>query len=244
MSKLDPIGLHKVREYNPDRVRTKLFRKMYFSTSVTISPYRRRLRRCDLLLVDVTLTRPSWIPCVTYNRLFFLRDLQLAVLFAWPAICCSFCVTCDWPFFLQGAPNSAVRSKPVGLNQPTFCITLFSAPTKNNNLMFAALIAFRNGDEVNKREGGGERLSIPPHLGFSSLIVDLYLKYPRWRPSLLQRNNKRLLFENEYVQQGGCSLHLVWPQLMTSYTRNWVPVPFHNPPWPDFRKKKIVSKAE
>ena len=42
--------------------------------------------------------------------------------------------------------------------------------------MFAALIAFRNGDEVNKREGGGERLSIPPHLGFSSLIVDLYLK--------------------------------------------------------------------
>lgn len=108
MSKLDPIGLHKVREYNPDRVRTKLFRKMYFSTSVTISPYRRRLRRCDLLLVDVTLTRPSWIPCVTYNRLFFLRDLQLAVLFAWLAICCSFCVTCDWPFFLQGAPNSAV----------------------------------------------------------------------------------------------------------------------------------------
>ena len=229
MSKLDPIGLHKVREYNPDRVRTKLFCQMYFSTSVTISPYRRRLRRCDLPLVDVTLTRPSWIPCVTYNRLFFLRDLQLAVLFAWPAICCSFCVTCDWSFFLQGAPNSAVWSKPVGLNQPTFCITLFSAPTKNNNLMFAALIAFRNGDEVNKREGGGERLSIPPHLGFSSLIVDLYLKYPRWRPSLLQRNNKRLLFENEYVQQGGCSLHLVWPQLMTSYTRNWVPVPFRNP---------------
>lgn len=182
-----------------------------------------------------------------------LRDLQSAVLFAWPAIGRSFCVTCDLLFFLrdlrlavlfQGAPNSAVRSKPVGLNQPTFCITLFSAPTKNNNLMFAALIAFRNGDEVNKREGGGERLSIPPHLGFSSLIVDLYLKYPRWRPSLLQRNNKRLLFENEYVQQGGCSLHLVWPQLMTSYTRNWVPVPFHNPPWPDFRKKKIVSKAE
>ena len=125
MSKLDPIGLHKVREYNPDRVRTKLFFQMYFSTSVTISPYRRRLRRCDLLLVDVTLTRPSWIPCVTYNRLFFLRDLQLAVLFAWPTICCS---------FLQGAPNSAVRSKSVGLNQPAFCITLFSAPPKITTL--------------------------------------------------------------------------------------------------------------
>ena len=134
MSKLDPIGLHKVREYNPDRVRTKLFCQMYFSTSVTISPYRRRLRRCDLLLVDVTLTRPSWIPCVTYNRLFFLRDLQLAVLFAWLAICCSFCVTCDWPFFLQGAPKSAVRSKPVGLNQPAFSITLFSAPPKITTL--------------------------------------------------------------------------------------------------------------
>ena len=165
MSKSDPInqsinqfGLHKVREYNPDRVRTKFFCQMYFSTSVTISPCGWRLCRCDFLLVDVTLTRPSWIPCVTYNRLFFLRDLQLAVLFAWPTICCSFCVTCDWTFFLQGAPNSAVRSKPVGLNQPAFCITLLSAPTKNNNLMFATLIAFRNGDEVIKREGGGERL--------------------------------------------------------------------------------------
>ena len=38
-SKSDPIGLHKVREYNPDRIGTKLFRQMYFSTSGTIGPY-------------------------------------------------------------------------------------------------------------------------------------------------------------------------------------------------------------
>ena len=166
---------------------------------------------------------------MTHDRLFFLRYPRLAVLFALPAIGRSFCVTCDWPFFSREAPNSTVRSKPVGQNQPAFCITLFSTPTKNNNLMIAALLAFSNGDEVNERGGGGERLSFPPHQGFSSLIVDLCLKYPRWRPCFSQRNTKRSLFKNEYVLQGGLQLTSCMTQLMAGYTRNWVPVPFSNP---------------
>ena len=63
MSKSDPTGLHKVREYNPDRLRMKLFRQQYFSTSGAIGPYKWCLRKRNQniwppLLVDVTLTRP------------------------------------------------------------------------------------------------------------------------------------------------------------------------------------------
>ena len=54
MSKSDPTGLHKVREYNPDRLRMKLFRQQYFSTSGAIGLYKWCLRKRN---------QNMWLPC-------------------------------------------------------------------------------------------------------------------------------------------------------------------------------------
>ena len=54
MSKSDPTGWHKVRECNPDRLRTKLFRQQYFSTSGAIGPYKWCLRKRN---------QNMWLPC-------------------------------------------------------------------------------------------------------------------------------------------------------------------------------------